>query len=78
VSQSDHRVRSSPGILGFRDLGRDYEDGFHEGVVPNREIDHVRRHMTREVTSEDYTSRRDLVSSETLACGLETYRVKGN
>jgi len=78
MSQSDRCVRSSSGISGFGDLGRDYEDGFQEGVVPRREIGHVRRHVTRGVTSEDYTSRRDLESSETLARDLETYRVKGN
>ena len=72
LSQSDHRVRSSLGSSGFGDLGQDYKDGFQEGVVPNREIGHVRRHMTREMTSEDYTSRRDLESSETLARDLKT------
>ena len=56
MSRSDHRVRLSLGILGFRDLRRDYEDGFQEGVVPEGEIDHVKRHVTGEMTSEDYTS----------------------
>ena len=77
VSRSDHRVRSSSGISGFRDLGQDYEVGFQRGVVLNEEIGHVRRHVTRVMTSEDYTSRRDLESSETLARDLETYGVKG-
>ena len=44
------------GILGFRDLGRDYEVGFWRGVVLKGEIGHVRRHMTKGMTSEDYTS----------------------
>ena len=44
------------GILGFRDLGQDYKDGFRRGVVPKGEIDHVRHHMTERLTSEDYTS----------------------
>jgi len=56
VSQSDHRVRSSLGFSGFGDLGQDYKDGFRRGVVPQREIGHVRRHMTMRMTSEDYTS----------------------
>jgi len=72
VSRSDHRVRLSLGISGFGDLGRDYEDGFQEGVVPKGEIGHVGYHVTRKMTSEDYTSRRDLESSETLARDLET------
>ena len=41
------------GISGFGDLGRDYKDGFRRGVVPKREIGHVRRHVTRRITSED-------------------------
>jgi len=56
LSRSDHRVRSSSGISGFGDLGQDYEVGFRRGVVPRREIDHVRRHVTRGMTSEDNTS----------------------
>ena len=56
MSWSDHRVRSSSGISGFGDLRRDYEDGFQRGVVPRREIGHVRRHVTGRMTSEDYTS----------------------
>jgi len=78
MSRSDHCVLVKSGILEFGDLRQDYEDGFQEGVVPNREIGHVRRHITRGMTSEDYTSRRDLESSKTLARDLETYRVKGN
>ena len=77
LSRSDHRVRSSRGSRGFGDLRRDYKDGFRREVVPNEEIGHVRRHVTRVMTSEDYTSRRDLESSEALARDLETYRVKG-
>jgi len=45
------------GILEFRDLRQDYKDGFQRGVVPEREVGHVRRHVTREMTSGDYTSR---------------------
>ena len=56
MSRSDHRVRSSLGISGFRDLGQDYKDGFRRGVVLKEEIDHVRRHVTTGMTSEDYTS----------------------
>ena len=56
LSRSDHRVRSSLGISGFGDLGQDYKDGFRRGVVPRREIGHVRRHVTTRMTSEDYTS----------------------
>ena len=56
LSRSDHRVRSSSGISGFGGLGRDYEDGFERGVVPKREIDHVRHHVTMKMTSEDCTS----------------------
>ena len=56
LSQSDHRVRSSSGISGFGDLGRDYGDGFQRGVLPRREIDHMRHHVTMRMTSEDYTS----------------------
>jgi len=56
VSRSDHRVRSSSGISGFGDFGRDYEVGFWRGVVPKREIGHVKRHVTVRMTSEDYTS----------------------
>jgi len=78
LSRSDHRVSVELGISGFGDLGQDYKDGFQEGVTPNREIGHVRRHVTREVVSEDYTSQHDLESSKTLARDLETYRVKGN
>ena len=57
LSRSDRRVRSSSGISGFGDLGRDYEDGFRRRVVPKREIGHVKRHVTIGMTSEDYTSR---------------------
>jgi len=56
MSRSDHRVGSSSEILGFRDLGRDYEDGFQGGVDPKGEIGHVRCHVTRRVTNDDYTS----------------------
>ena len=56
LSRSDHRVRSSSGFLGFRDLGQDYEDGFQRGVVPKEEVGHVKHHMTNEMTSKDYTS----------------------
>jgi len=56
MSQSDHCVRSSLGFSGFGDLGRDYKDGFQRGVVPKGEFGHVRRHVTNEMTSEDYTS----------------------
>jgi len=45
------------GISGFRDLGQDYKDGFQRGVVPRREISHVRHHVTEGMMSEDYTSR---------------------
>jgi len=45
------------GILVFGDLGQDYEDGFQRGVVPRKEVGHVRHHVTRRMTSEDYTSR---------------------
>ena len=72
LSRSDHHVRSRLGFSEFGDLGRDYEDGFQEGVVPKGEIGHVGYHVTRKMTSEDYTSRRDLESSETLARDLET------
>ena len=41
------------GISGLGDLGQDYEDGFQRGVVPKGEIDHMRRHVTRRITSED-------------------------
>jgi len=44
------------GILGFRDLRQDYKDGFWQGVIPRREIGHMRHHVTRRITSEDYTS----------------------
>jgi len=44
------------GILGFGDLGRDCKDGIQRGVVPKREIGHMRCHMIRRMTSEDYTS----------------------
>ena len=54
MSWSDHRVRSSLGILEFRDLGQDYKDGFQRGVVPKGEIGHVRRHVTDGMASEDY------------------------
>ena len=69
------RVRGSRGS-GISD--EIYEDGFRRGVVPRREIGHVRRHVTRVVTRGDYTSRRDLESNETLARDLETFRDKGN
>jgi len=35
------------GISEFRDPGQDYKDGFQRGVVPRREVGHVRHHMTR-------------------------------
>ena len=72
MSWSDHRVRLRLGFSEFRDLGQDYEDGFRGGVVPKGEIGHVGCHVTRKMTSEDYTSRRDLESSETLARNLKT------
>jgi len=56
LSQSDHCVRSSLGISGFGDLRRDCEVGFWKGVVPKREVGHVRHHVIRRITSEDYTS----------------------
>jgi len=56
LSRSDHRVRSSSGISGFGDLGQDYKDGFRRGVVPKGEVSHVKRHVTRVITSKDYTS----------------------
>jgi len=56
MSRSDHHVRSRSGFSGFGDLRQDYEDGFRRGVVPKEEIGHVRRHVTNEMTSKDYTS----------------------
>jgi len=44
------------GILGFGDLGQGYKDGFWRGVIPKGEISHVRHHVTRRMTSKDYTS----------------------
>ena len=75
----------SPCLSGVRVLE------FLSGVVPKKEVDHVRRHMicrgslghvidhvTSLGSSKDYTSQRDLESSEIQHVISKTYRDEGN
>ena len=74
----------SPCLSGVRVLG------FLRGVVPKKEVGHVRRHVicrgssghvidhvTSLGSSEDYTSRRDLESSEIQHVISKTFRGEG-
>ena len=56
VCHSQTTMSDRVGDLGFGDLGRDYKGGFQRGVIPKGEVGHVRRHVIRRITSEDYTS----------------------
>ena len=62
----------SPCLSGVRILR------FLREVVPKREVDHVKHHVTCLGSNEDYTSRRDLESSEIQHVISKTFRDKGN
>ena len=56
MSRSDHHVRSSQGSWGSGISDKIIKLGFGEGLFLKGEIGHMRHHVTKGMTSEDYTS----------------------